>query len=448
VGTFDGLNIGLSALYAQRRAIDVAGQNIANVNTAGYSRQRAGMVADSGPIVPALFSRYEGTGQGVRSVDVLRIRDQFLEARAHQEHATGSYLDQMQVAMGRVELAYAEPSDTGLASQLADFWAGWDDIGLNPTDPAARSQLLERATTLASSFRQLDGSLADLGAASVEQLTSMVQEVNAVATRMADLNGSIRSALASGLSANDLMDQRDVLAVQLAEQVGATVRTGEDGSLDVYIGGMALVRATTVEALEVEVGPGPAFTARVAWVDDGLTAAVGGTAQALLETNNDLVPDQRAELATVAQQLHDDVNAIHLTGFDQNGAAGTAFFQMGATGIEVSPAVAADPKLIAAASTPGAIDGSIAQQLATQKGPDVLYRQLVVRLGVGAQTVNRRVEVQDAILQQLDGARESEAGVNIDEEMTNLVSFQHAYSAAARYVTVVDDMLETLIGMV
>jgi flagellar hook-associated protein 1 FlgK len=211
---------------------------------------------------------------------------------------------------------------------------------------------------------------------------------------------------------------------------------------------MALVRATTVEALEVEVGPGPAFTARVAWVDDGLTAAVGGTAQALLETNNDLVPDQRAELATVAQQLHDDVNAIHLTGFDQNGAAGTAFFQMGATGIEVSPAVAADPKLIAAASTPGAIDGSIAQQLATQKGPDVLYRQLVVRLGVGAQTVNRRVEVQDAILQQLDGARESEAGVNIDEEMTNLVSFQHAYSAAARYVTVVDDMLETLIGMV
>lgn len=448
MGTFDGLNIGLSALYAQRRAIDIAGQNIANVNTAGYSRQRSEMVAESGPVVPALFSRYEGTGLGVRSVDVMRIRDQFLESRAHREHATSSYLAQVQVTMGRMEGSYAEPSNTGLAALMADFWAGWDDVGLNPTEPAARAQLLERATTLTSSFRQIDGALAELASGSIEQLSAMVQEVNTVATRIAELNGSIRSAAAAGLSANDLMDQRDLLALQLSEQVGATVRPGDDGSLDVYVGGMALVRSSSVEQLTVDVGPGPAFTTRVAWLDDGLTATVGGTAQGLLETNNDLVPAQRAELAAVAQKLHDDVNAIHVTGFDQNGAAGVPFFQMGPNGIEVDPAVAADPKLVAASSTPGAVDGSIAQQLAAQNGPDQLYRELVVRLGVASQTTNRRVEVQDAILRQLDGARESEAGVNIDEEMTNLVAFQHAYDAAAKFVTVVDGLLETLIGMV
>lgn len=448
MGTFDGLNIGLSALYAQRRAIEVAGQNIANVNTEGYSRQRSEMVAESGPVVPALFSRYEGTGLGVRSVEVERMRDQFLEARAHREHGADAYLGQVQVTMDRIELAYAEPSDTGLASQLADFWAGWDDVGLSPTDPAARSQLLERATTLTSTFQQLDQALADLGAASVEQLTAAIQEVNAIAGRIADLNGNIRSATAAGLNANDLIDQRDLLAMQLAEHVGATVRPGEGGSLDVYVGGMALVRSTSVEQLTVEVGAGPAFAARVAWVDDGLTATVGGRAQGLLETNNDIVPAQRAELLAVAQRVHDDVNAIHVTGFDQSGAAGVPFFQMGPTGITVNPLVAGDPTRIAASSSPGAIDGSVAQQLAAQDGPDGLYRELVVRLGVAAQTTNRRVEVQDAIVQQLDAARESEAGVNIDEEMTNLVSFQHAYSAAARFVTVVDDLLETLIGMV
>lgn len=448
MGTFDGLNIGLSALYAQRRAIEVAGQNIANVNTDGYSRQRTEMVAESGPVVPSLFSRYEGTGLGVRSVDVERLRDQFLEARAHHEHGADAYLGQVQVTMDRIELAYAEPSETGLAAQLADFWAGWDDVGLSPTDPAARSQLLERATTLTSTFQQLDQALADLGSASVEQLTAAIQEVNAIAGRIADLNGNIRSATAAGLNANDLIDQRDLLAMRLAEHVGATVRPGEGGSLDVFVGGMALVRSTSVEQLTVEVGAGPAFAARVAWADDGLTATVGGRAQGLLETNNDLVPGQRAELLAVAQRVHDDVNAIHVTGFDQGGAAGVPFFQMGPTGISVNPVVAGDPSRVAASSSPGAIDGSVAQQLAAQDGPDGLYREMVVRLGVAAQTTNRRVEVQDAIVQQLDAARESEAGVNIDEEMTNLVSFQHAYSAAARFVTVVDDLLETLIGMV
>jgi flagellar hook-associated protein 1 FlgK len=448
VGTFDGLSIGLSALYAQRRAIDVAGQNIANVNTDGYSRQRAEMVADSGPVVPALFSRYEGTGQGVRSVDVLRMRDQFLELRGYQEHAAGSEMTQVQSTLSDIEQAIGEPSDTGLASQLADFWAGWDDVGLNPADPAARSQLLERAGTLTASFHQLDTSLASLGAASLEQLDATVQEVNAVAARIAELNGTIRSATASGVNANDLMDQRDKLVMQLAGQVGATVRPDDDGSLNVYIGAMALVRSSSVEQLEVVVGPGPTFTAGVAWADDGLTATVGGEALGLLETSNVVVPGQRAALAAVAQQLHDDVNAIHLTGFDANGAAGVPFFQMGSNGIEVNPAVAADPRLVAASGTAGAVDGSVAQRLAAQQGPDGLYRQMIVRLGVSSQTVTRRVEVQDAIVRQLDAARESEAGVNLDEEMTDLVAFQNAYSAAARFVTVVDDLLDTLIGMV
>lgn len=447
MGTFDGLTTGLSALYAQRRAVEVAGQNIANVNTEGYSRQRVGMVADSGPITPGLFSRYDGPGQGVRAVDVVRIRDQFLEARAHREQATGSYLTTMQTSLGRIELAFGEPSDTGIAAQLSDFWAGWDDVGLNPADPAARAQLVERASTLTASIRHLDGALAALSDASTTQLAAVVADVNGIAGRIAALNGSIRSATNAGLSANELADQRDRLVLQLADQVGATTRVDDAGGVDVYLGSMALVRGTTAEPLAVDLGSGPG-TVRVVWADDGLGTTVGGQASALLEVVNVVVPGHRADLATVAQALHDDVNAIHATGFDQDGNPGGPFFTMGPDGIGVSAAVLGSTRAVAAAASAGAVDGSIARQLAAQTGPDTAYRELVVRLGVATQAANRRVEVQDSIVRQVDAARESQAGVNIDEEMTNLVAFQHAYSAAARFVTVVDELVDTIIRMV
>jgi flagellar hook-associated protein 1 FlgK len=447
MGTFDGLSTGLSALYAQRRAVEVAGQNIANVNTEGYSRQRVGMVADAGPVTPGIFSRYEGSGMGVRSVDIVRLRDQFLEARAQREQATAGYLSTMQTSLGRIELAVGEPSDTGISAQLSDFWAGWDDVGLNPADPAARAQLVERAATLAASIRQLDGSLSTLGDASTAQLSAVVANVNATATRIAELNGSIRSATSAGMSANELEDQRDLFVLQLSEQIGATARITDDGGIDVYIGSMALVRGATTEALTVDIGSGPG-SVRVAWADDGLAATTGGEAAGLLETINVVVPGQRSEVAAVSQRLHDDVNAIHTTGFDQDGNAGGDFFTMGPNGIEVAAGLTASTRAVAASATAGAVDGSIAQQLATQTGPDTAYREMVVRLGVTTQAVNRRVEVQDSIVRQVDAARESEAGVNIDEEMTNLVAFQHAYSAAARFVTVVDELVDTIIRMV
>src|SRR3546814_19776948 len=107
---------------------------------------------------------------------------------------------------------------------MADFWAGWDDVGLNPSDPAARSQLLERATTLASGFQQLDSTLAGLGASSVEQLQATIAEVNATAGRIAELNGTIRTAVSSGLSPTDLMDQRDLLVPRSEKR-----RVGKEG---------------------------------------------------------------------------------------------------------------------------------------------------------------------------------------------------------------------------
>ena len=444
---FNGLQIALSSLYAQRKALQVTGQNIANVNTEGYSRQRVELTADSGPVTPAIQSRYSGPGSGVLTGDITRLRDQFLELRGYQEHAVDSGLKQSQSVLSRVELAFDEPSDSGLSKLISGFLAGFDDVANNPDDLAARSQLVEQGKTLAAAFTQLDAALATQRSSSVNELTSLVGEVNNAAARVAELNQNITSALNSGFSPNELMDQRDQLISKMAEQVGVTIRPGDAGTIDVYVGGTAIVRGTRAVPLKVDVGTDPAQTVRVTWADDNYPAGVTGSAGGLLAAVNDVIPRYRNGLTAVAQQLSDDVNAVHRTGYALDGSTTHDFFTAApGGGIQVDPAIVADPSLVAASSAAGATrDGSLAQAIAELTGFGDRYHQLVVNLGVEAQATNRRVDVQASIVQHVDAARESAAGVNLDEEMTSMLEFQHAYDAAARFLTAVDQTLDTLI---
>jgi flagellar hook-associated protein 1 len=459
---FIGIRIALSSLQAQRKAIDVTGQNIANVNTDGYSRQRVGMASDSGPMTPALHSRWNGTGLGVATTGVDRIRDQFLETRSHQEHSTLARHRNVQLALGRVEGAFAEPSDTGVATQLADFWAGWDDVANNPDDIAARSQLIERSTTLMAGFTAVDEALTSFSSSTVEQLTATAAEVNATAARVADLNKNIQTAVNAGMTPNDLIDQRDLLISGLASKVGATVRAGESGSVDVFLGGNALVRGMRTEPLEIQVtgqasptDPTGSLRVAVVWAKDGSPAAVGGAAAGMAEVVNDVLPRYRGELRAVRDQVAAVVNDVHRGGVGLAGgpASGVDFFVASpdGRGYRVNADLVQDPGRIAASAVgTGPRDGSVAQRIAALAelagGPDAGYRELVVRLGVESQSTNRRVDIQSVIAREVDNQREAVAGVSLDEEMTNLIALQHAYDAAARLMTTIDSMLDTLIN--
>jgi flagellar hook-associated protein 1 FlgK len=448
VSDFNGLRIALSSLYAQQKALQVTGQNIANVNTEGYSRQRVEMTADSGPVTPAIQSRYTGPGTGVLTGDTTRLRDQFLDLRGYQEHAVDAGLQESQNVLSRIELAFDEPSDDGLSKLISGFLAGFDDIANNPDDLAARAQLVEQGKTLASGFTQLDAALATQRTSSINELTSLVDEVNTAAAQIAELNRNISSAINNGFSPNELMDQRDQLVAKVAQQVGVTIQNDDSGQIDVFVGGTALVRGTQSAQLKVEVGTDPAQTVKVTWADDGYPAGVTGTAGGLLAGVNDVIPRYRTGLAAVAQQLSADVNAVHRTGYALDGSTNRDFFTTDANGaVVVNPDIVADPSLIAASSAAGATrDGSVAQQIAELTGVGDSYQQLVVKLGVESQAVNRRVDVQASIVQNVDAARESASGVNLDEEMTSMLQFQHAYDAAARFLTAVDQTLDTLIN--
>src|SRR5205085_7441010 len=129
-------------------------------------------------------------------------------------------------------------------------------------------------TTLAAGFTQLDAALATQRTSSINELTSLVDEVNTAAAQIAGLNQNISSAVNNGFSPNELMDQRDQLVAKIAEQVGVTIQNGDSGQIDVFVGGTALVRGTRAAPLAVEVGTDPAQTVKVTWADDSYPAGV------------------------------------------------------------------------------------------------------------------------------------------------------------------------------
>jgi flagellar hook-associated protein 1 FlgK len=461
VSTFSGLNAATTALWAQRRALEVTGQNIANVNTEGYSRQRADLQAIGGSVVPAFYSTSSGIGAGVSADDVTRIRDAFLEGRGHTEHANIARLTVESDNYELVEQAFREPGKTGIQSLLSDMWKGWQDVANNPKEPAARGQVLQQLETLVGGLHFSQASLGAQWNQTRENLEVLVADVNASASTIADLNQAIQRANQSGLPANDLSDQRDLLVMKLADQVGATVRPGSDGVLDVLVGGMSLVSGTASSALSVTGSLDPdtvtADPPRIVTASGGYAVRAGGEAEGALNALNTIVPAYRKQLDTIAQGLAASLNAQHAAGFDLAGNPGTDL--LGSSGGPITAdslkVMITDPSLVAASAvgpTAGvpAIDNGNADKIAQMRlsttGTDADYRRMIVELGVQSAVSQRNLGIQGVITTQVDAARESVAGVNLDEEMTNMLSFQHAYSAAGRLVTAIDETLDVLIN--
>lgn len=458
---FSSLNLGVSALSAAQRALDVTGQNLSNANTDGYSRQRVQQSANSGPVVPAMYAKGVPGGDGVTINGIDRVRDGFLELRAQQEHSTSSSLDATQQTYSAVESTFGEPSPTGLSSQLASFWSSWDGLANDPgagTPP--RGLLLENARALTGTVRAQDDQLSQQWRATRQQVDTTIDQVNGMATQVAKLNAAIRSATLSGGSANELSDQRDALVLRLAEATGATASPGQDGVVDVMLAGGALVRGTSSQQL---MSTGPDTFRRggdpigIGWAPGGQPAAVGGgKLQGLLGSLNAILPDTVKSLDAVAASLAQIVNTQQAQGLDTSGKPGAPLFT-GTTAADLQVAMT-DPNGVAAATgtpsdppVPPPLNGGNATAMsghaADPGGPDALFRDMMVRLGVQAQSVGTRVDTQNAVKNQVDSARASVSGVSMDEEMTNLVAYQHAYSAAAQYISVISSTMDTLINM-
>lgn len=456
---FSSLNLGTRALFAAQRALDTTGQNISNANTDGYSRQRVEQTATGGPVVPAFSSRWDGPGAGVDITGIARIRDEFLESRGQHAHAVSSSLQTTRQVYADIEATMGEPSESGLQAQLTSFWNAWDDVANDPAGLAPRSQLLERSKALAGTLTGLSGRLGQQWADVREQLSATVHDVNSMAADVARLNATIRSATVAGVSANELTDQRDALVLRLGQAVGAVATAGADGTVDLAIGGSPLVTGDRSRAIAVTgptTYPGAGGAAAVVWADGSgyPVTGSGGSVQARLSAVNTVLPGYLSDLDGLASSLATTVNTQQAQGYDLEAAAGgppngRALFAWSQGGLT---ALLSDPRQVAASgAAPPALDGDNASAMAAHTGDaagvDATYRKMIVGLGVQAQSVSRQTDVQAVVTAQLDNARQSVSGVSLDEEMANLVAYQHAYEAAARFISTIDSTLDTLINM-
>ena len=448
------LNVGSQALSAAQRALDVTGQNVSNVNTDGYSRQRVQQTSRGASVIQAMWSRSDSSTGGVDVTGTQRIRDGFLEARAHQEHATNSGLTAVNATYADLESTFGEPSSTGLQAQMASFWNSWQDVANNPGDAGPSGMVIEGAKTVAATVNGFATQLSQQWAATRDEVGSAVADVNSLTAEVARLNGAIRSATLSNASPNELSDQRDVLVLRIAEATGAVATPGDNGIVNLTLAGRTLVSGTNSEKLEAQGPtsyPSAPGTVSLAWAATGQPATVsGGTIAGELTSLNTTIPGAMTDLDAVAANLAATVNAQQASGFDRAGNPGAAVFS-GTTAATLT-VVLSDPAAIAASSeAPPVLNGTNAIAMGAHardlNGPDTQYRDMMVRLGVQAQSSQRRADTQQAVVAGVDSARASVSGVSLDEEMTNLVAFQHAYSAAAKYITVIDSTLDTLINM-
>ncbi|TQS39670.1 flagellar hook-associated protein FlgK [Cryptosporangium phraense] len=453
--TFSGISTALSSLRAQRQGLDVSGQNIANVNTEGYSRQRTEMTSVEGVSnVPTIWAKQDPVGTGVNVGDVSRVRDELLEARVRTEHAHNSYLSGQNATYDSIQNVFKEPSDTGLQERMSTMWSSFQDLANNPGDDATRTAVLQQASAVSTSLNGASTTLGTIFSSARSAAKSQVDDINTTAAEVASLNKGLMQAKIGGLPANELADRRDALVLKLADLAGATATVRDNGAVDVSLFGSTLVSGTAARTMQVNgantLSDQAANPVSMSFTDNGQPAIVtSGELGSSLETLNSVVPKYAKSLDDVATKMISTVNGIHTAGFDKNGDPGGPFFT-GTDAGSIQVAITDPSKVAASDNANGRLDGGNADalgDLATSgSGPDVSYRQLVADLGVTAKSATLKADTQSTITADLDSSHEATSGVSLDEEMSNLLTYQRAYEAAAKLMNTVDQTLNTLIN--
>jgi flagellar hook-associated protein 1 len=561
------LSTAKDALQAQQLAMNVASQNIANINTPGYSRQ-----------IPILEARtpapYAGLtlGQGVAVTQIQRQADSFIENMLQQRQSDLSASSEKKTYMGTLESIFSESSTGGLSTQMSDFWNAWQDLSNNPSGSAERDVLCQRGKLLCESFSNASGEMDQLSKELNLSLDAGVKAVNDITKKIADLNTQIVAFGATG-SANDLMDQRQNLVNQLSQYMDVSYYQNNDNTMTVTTGkGYALVSHGDSYALGFD-------GKKVTWQSSGAkkvditNTITGGKMGGWIDMRDTIIPEYKGKLDTLAASIVSAVNDVHSQGVglegmtdvtgsykatdpgsalqssglpyqDQITSGSLSFWVYDSSGQPVnlggtggSLQVAVDPSsttmndiqsalngvgggnITAGVTTDGRLQiqaqngysfafsgdtshvlaalgintfftgtdaGSMAvnPQLENDKnlitagkvGPtgqiasgdnsnalamaDLQYQDVPAlgdtlgnylatmegTIGIDSQSISRSNSFNETLVNNLQQQRDNISAVSIDEEMTNVIKYQQAYAAAAKLISVADQMYQTLLN--
>ncbi len=321
------LAIANSALAAAQTALRTTGNNIANVNTPGYSRQVVDLVPQQGSSAGGFF-----LGQGVAVAGVRRAYDALLTHQAHQATAAAGAAQVRALQMGQLQNIFAD-ANSSVGATIDQFFRAVQDLSQRPADPAARQALLGAARQMVARFNDAGQRMEELRRGTDQQLRLETDQVNRAAQEVAQLNDKIAMARGSGLMPNDLLDQRDAAIRRLAGSLQVTTVAQDDGSVNLFLAsGQALVVGKDAYSLVFTTDPSDPRQRRMAVRVGGQLTPMppdrlgSGKIAGLLQFRQSDLPRAENELGRLAMALASAVNAQHRLGNDRSGVAGGDFF--------------------------------------------------------------------------------------------------------------------------
>ena len=465
MGTLLGsLYTGIKGLYAAQMGLAVTGNNIANVNTPGYSRQRA-VLADSFSVqIPA-----GSIGTGVDVQKILAVRDRYVEYRLIEQAPEKSRDETLASGLSNIDAMFNETQHPGIQSALTALFSAYSSLASQPESLAQRNDVLTKGQQLTALFRSRYSNLTEVQLSSDRAVSSTVDQINALSSQIAKLNQKVVEAESgsSGIAtANDLRDNRDELVRQLSNLVNISTTETESGAVTIGVaGGRLLVAGSNSNQLTVSSQPPYGYKDVFYGTTDITSDVTGGELAGHLQVRDTYVPAYKNDLDTLAAQITTDVNALHVNGYGMNNLIGYNFFTPwagpgvtgAATAFSVDPAIAADVNRIAtstAINQPGNNDlatdiADLATALNLSGGTasySNYYANLTFKVGSNASTAGDNETTEAAILTQLQNQRDSISGVSLDEEAAAMIQFQRGYQASAQFMKVIDDLTAYIIS--
>lgn len=474
MSSFGGLTIAVSGLFAQQRSLDTTGHNISNVNTPGYSRQNA---IHASSIPQAVGYNSAGArmqkGTGVDVVLIQQYRDEFLDNKMRRANKELGYWESKQMGVEELEAIFNDFSEEGIQSAMNNFWSSWDQLSKPTGRLTARALVKENAIALVESVKHADQLLKNYRVSKDNEIKDTVDRINNITKRIAELNELVLKIEGSGAYANDFRDERNLLLDELSSLGDIQVIHGK--SVTVLMEGRAVVDYANYEELQAVPDSDKNGLVKLQWKSDGSKVTIQhGKIKALFDTRDALVDKFRVRLNEMVKGLANEINKIHSTGYGIKDNIQRKFFinkgnpdsdDIDISNIAFNPELNDFDNIAAALDIPpyNQEDNRIALEILelrsksvfTQEtydessgryGFDEYYRNIISDLGKIGMEASITAEAQKVMIRELDMKKGAIMNVSLDEEMSNLIRFEHSYNASARMINVMDEMLDILVN--
>jgi|HubBroStandDraft_6_1064221.scaffolds.fasta_scaffold04378_8 flagellar hook-associated protein 1 FlgK len=448
------LAIALSGLTAEQGALEATSNNVANVNTPGYSRE-VPVLATSDPIVVSPLT----LGSGVNLETIESVRDSILESQIQQETQTQGKLSSLVSQLSQTQTSFTITTGN-IGTAISNFFDSINQLSTSPADLSLRQGVLTAAGNLATAFNVAANNLTAQRTNLNQSVQQIVGQVNQLTTQIAQLNGQISNIENAGESAGTFIDQRTQLIDQLSSLVDVSVIPSNNTLTLTTASGTALVAGQ--QSFQLSTGLDSSGVQHILSEGSDITATlISGQLGGVLEARDQQIPGIQTQLDALASGLANAVNGVQTSGYALNGnpSTGDNLFSpppASGTGSAASLSVAiTDPALIAASSdgTSGSNGNAETiyalrnQTVVDGQSPTDYYSGIVFNVGNAVANSTAAQTASSLVLQQLNDQRASISGVSLDEEAANMMRYQQAYAASAQIVTAINTMMQDVINM-